>query len=93
MVDHMEPPAPAGQGGRVMAEAFFHATALFCDVVMRGTRRATHFPVTAEGENEENLRDGTHFPRSEDFVMSPNFARDLAKELLKAARMAEKNRR
>lgn len=82
-----------------MAEAFFHAQALFGDVVMRGTRRATHFSVgetdfsvTAEGENEEAFRQGTHFPRSEDFILSPNFARDLAKELLKAARIAEKNR-
>lgn len=82
-----------------MAEAFFHAQALFCDVVMRGTRRETHFSVgethfsvTAEGENQNTGLQGTHFPRSEDFVMSPNYARDLAKELLKAARIAEKNR-
>lgn len=75
-----------------MAEAFFHAQAFFCDVVMRGTRRETHFPVSAESENQDTALKGTHFPRSEDFIMSPNYARDLAKELLKAARIAEKNR-
>ena len=39
MADHMEPPAPAGQGGSVMEKAIFAAAPLFGEVVVRLTHQ------------------------------------------------------
>ena len=45
MVDHMEPPAPAGQGGGVMERATFEAQAFFGDVILRVTENEHEPPL------------------------------------------------